>query len=613
MDFLPPHFHFLRPFWLLAAIPGVLLFLVHMYLRASASRWDKAIDRSLLPHLLDGDPERRQRWPLLLLLFVWLLTSLAVAGPVWEKLPGGVQKKEDGLVLIQDLSLSFYAGDLSPNRLARAHHKLLDILESRKEGTTALIVYSADAHLVAPLTDDTNTIAAMVPDLSPSIMPGFGSNLPEAVGFALQLFRDTGISQGKLLLLTDEVDKEDGEEVARLLRGKNVVLSILGVGTEDGGPIPRSDGGFLEDEQGNIIVPRLNRSLLVGLASGSGGRYSDIRLDDSDINYLLGAEPLIPEAEGYRQIDREFDQWREQGHWLLVLIIPLALLSFRRGWLLGLVLVLSFWSTESQAMGRQDLWLSKDQQGARSLAANEPEKAAGLFKSRKWRGAAEYRAGNYAKAAAAFGGSDQATDLYNRGNALAKAGQLAEAAKVYETVLKLDPEMADARFNKDLVEKIMKQQEQQQKDGESGEQGQQDQQAGEKGDDSKQTNGGEQQDGSEGADSDRKEDSADSSDDPGKEQRGDDKDGEEEQNRQARDDAAEDQEGESLSGAKETESGEKAQDGQLEGQPSGEEQQALEQWLRRIPDNPGGLLRRKFEYESRDRKDRGSKSDKKIW
>lgn len=608
MDLLPPHFHFLRPLWLLAAIPGVVLFLVHWYLRASASRWDKAIDSSLLPHLLDGDPERRQRWPLLLLLIAWLLTSLAVAGPVWEKLPGGVQKKEDGLVLIQDLSLSFYAGDLSPNRLARAHHKLLDILESRKEGTTALIVYSADAHLVAPLTDDTNTIASLVPDLSPSIMPGFGSNLPEAVGLALQLFRDTGISQGKLLLLTDEVAEEDSDEVTRLLRGKNVVLSILGVGTEDGGPIPKSDGGFLEDEQGNIVVPRLNRALLLELASGSGGRYSDIRLDDGDINYLLGAKPLLPESEGYRQIDREFDQWREKGHWLLLVIIPLALLSFRRGWLLGMVLVLTFWSTESQAMGWQDLWLRKDQQGARALAANEPEKAAGLFKSSQWQGAAEYRAGNYAKAAAAFGGSDQADDFYNRGSALVKAGRLAEAAKAFEKALELDPEMADARFNKDLVEKIMQQQEQQEQQQKDGESGKQDQKAGEKGDESTQTQDGDQQEGSAGADSDQKEGG-----DPGKEQRGDDKDGQEEQNRQAQDDAAEDQQGESLSGAKETESEEKAQDGQLEGQLSGEEQQALEQWLRRIPDNPGGLLRRKFEYESRDRKDRGSGPDKKIW
>ena len=617
MDLLPPNFHFLRPLWLLGSIPGVMLFLVHWYLRAQASSWDKAIDKSLLPHLLDGDPEKRQRWPLLLLLVVWLLTSLAVAGPVWEKLPGGVQKKEDALVLIQDLSLSLYAGDLSPNRLARAHHKLLDILEKRKEGTTALVVYSGDAHLVAPLTDDTNTIAAVVPDLSPSIMPGYGSNLPEAVERALQLFRDTGISRGKFLLLTDEVDEEDADKVTELLGGKSVVLSILGVGTEDGGPIPKSDGGFLEDDQGNIIVPRLNRSLLVGLASGTGGRYSDIRLDDSDINYLLEAEPLLPESEGYRQIDREFDQWREQGHWLLLVIIPLALLSFRRGWILGVVLVISFWSTESQAMGWQDLWLSKDQQGARALAGKEPEKAAGLFISPQWQGAAEYQAGNYDKAAAAFGNSAQADDLYNRGNSLAKAGQLAEAVKTYQKALELDPGMEDAKFNKDLVEKIMQQQGQQDKQqqkGNSGEQGKQDQKAGEQGDDSEQNQRGDQQDGSEGASGDRQDEREDKEKKTGSQQQGDDKEKQEEQGRQVgQEETGEDEKGESLDEAKETGSEEGSHDGELEGQLSGEEKQALEQWLRRIPDNPGGLLRRKFEYESRDRQDRGSGPDKKIW
>lgn len=521
------------------------------------------------------------------------------------KIAGGVQKKEDALVLIQDLSLSFYAGDLSPNRLARAHHKLLDILESREEGTTALIVYSGDAHIVAPLTDDTNTIAALVPDLSPEIMPGYGSNLPEAVGLALQLFRETGISQGKLLLLTDEVDESDAAEAGGLLGGKNVVLSILGVGTEDGGPIPKSGGGFWEDDQGNIIVPQLNRALLGELASSTGGRYSDIRLDDSDINYLLAAEPLLPEVEGYRQIDREFDQWREQGHWLLVLIIPLALLSFRRGWLLTMVLVLSFWSTESEAMGWQDLWLSKDQQGARALAAKEPAKAAALFKSPQWQGAAEYQAGNFDKAAAAFGGLAKADDLYNRGNSLARAGKLPEAVEAYGKALALDPEMADASFNKNLVEQAMKQQEQ--KDGEKGDD------SGQKQDGEQQD--GEQQDGSEGASDDQKDGSEEKGKESGDQQQGGDKEGQEEQNRQAdQEESEEDQQGESLSEAgKETESEEEPQDAKLEGQLSGEEKQALEQWLRRIPDNPGGLMRRKFEYESRERKDRKSGPDNKIW
>ena len=178
-------FHFLRPWWLLAIIPAVLLVAALWRQYAQSSLWNRAIDPTLLPHLLDSKLSKQQSWPLAVLLLAWILAAISMAGPAWEKLPQPVQKKEDALVIIQDLSLSFYAQDLSPNRLTRAQHKLTDILEKRQEGTTALVVYSGDAHTVAPLTDDTRTIAAMVPALSPAIMPGYGSNLPDAVELRL--------------------------------------------------------------------------------------------------------------------------------------------------------------------------------------------------------------------------------------------------------------------------------------------------------------------------------------------------------------------------------------------------------------------------------------------
>ncbi len=623
MDFIPANFHFLRPLWLLAVIPAVVLFLAIRRSRAHSSRWDKAIDHSLLPYLLDGELGKRRRWPVIILLIAWLLASLSLAGPVWEKLPQAVQKKEDALVIIQDLSLSFYAKDLSPNRLTRSRHKLLDILQNRQEGTTALIVYSGDAHVVAPLTDDTNTIAAMVPDLSPAIMPSFGSNLQDAVSLALRLFKDGTVSSGRILLLTDEVAREDISKVAKLLDGKNIVLSILGVATEDGGPIPKSDGGFLKDEQDNIIVPRLNRAVLHDLALKTGGRYSDLQLDDSDFNYLLAATSLVPQQDQYRRIDREFDQWQEQGHWLVLLILPFALLAFRRGWIIGLVMVLLLSSSEAQAMDWQDLWLRKDQQAAKALADNDPQKAAELFKSPQWQGAAEYRAGNFDGAVAAFDELDGADDSYNLGNSLARQGQLDEALKAYDKALRLNPEMEDASVNRELVEKLIKQQEQQQEQGENQEQESGDQQQSPENAEQGQKNGADgqeqDQDQDQAQQKEQGEEQGERQDEaaPADAQQGEDPAKDEQQGRQGEKD-------EQAGDSKDRSAGQPEEEGDQEQPPpeqsqlpedqmSAEEQQALEQWLRKIPDNPGGLLKRKFEYQSRQNPDRNRQQTKKIW
>lgn len=638
MAIIPTDFHFLRPLWLLTVVPAILLFLAIRHSRAHAGRWDQAIDSALLPYLLDGTAGKQQRWPVFVLLFAWLLAGVSLAGPVWEKLPQPVQKKTDALILIQDLSLSFFAQDLSPNRLTRARHKLLDILRQRQEGTTALIVYAGDAHVVAPLTDDTNTIAAMVPELSPAIMPSLGSNLPDAVGLALRLFRDGG-GGGRILLITDEVAPESVGAVVKLLAGENIPLSILGVGTEDGAPIPKNDGGFLKDAGDNIIVPKLNRAALRDLAAKTDGRYSDLQLADSDINYLLAAPSRASENDQYRRVDREFDQWREEGHWLVLLILPLAVLGFRRGWLIGLVMVLTLSSNVAHAMSWQDLWLRKDQQAAKALADNDPQQAARLFKSPQWQGVAEYRAGNYEGAAAVLGGLDSPEAHYNLGNALAKKGRLEEALKAYDQALRRNPEPADAKFNKELVEKLLRQQkEQQQPQGEkqkteSGDSAQgQDQQGKEQGQQSQAGNQSDKGPGAQGQDQQGNEqgDQSQAVDRPDKEQGGKENNGAR-TGEQKKDDAAKDAEqGQAAAQKEAAEAGTEPATGSPGEEGAGkqaaspqsaapedkltaEQQQALEQWLRKIPDNPGGLLKRKFEYQYRQNQNRDSQSSKKIW
>lgn len=571
-------FHFLRPLWLLALLPVMFFFSAMWRVNSVVTAWDKAIDKSLLPYLLDRSKNAAQRTPLLLLLSAWLLSVVALAGPVWDKLPQPVQKREDALVIVMDLSLSMFAPDHEPSRLDLAKRKLRDILALREEGQTALVVYAGDAHTVTPLTDDVVTIAALVPSLSPNIMPLFGSNPTSAIDLAIGLLDDTEASRGKILLMTDGIRGFDEELlITEQLEGTDYELLIMGIGTEEGAPIRTNDGSLLTDENGALIIPTLNKNVLQSLANRVNGRYHDIQLADSDLAYLLTGFELLDE-EQLSDVEEEFDIWYEVGPWLLLLVLPVAALSFRRGWLFSLVLItgsgLMLPSQQAQALDWRDLWQTKDQQAAEAFSNEEHETAAVLFESTDWQGSASYRAQNYEGAVAAFSANNTVDGHYNRGNSLALTGNYAEAIAAYDIALGLDPDNVDALHNKEIVEQLLESEE-----SESGEE-----QEGES-----QENESEQN-----SENESEQDQENSEQQDQQSQEGNQDQSEQEQQNQP----PEEQEG-SESNSEQNSPSESTNE-------EFEEQQALEQWLRRIEDDPGELLRRKFRFQYRQRQLNGT-------
>ena len=607
-------FHFLRPLWILAILPALLLCWFFWRQKNRAINWRGAINPALLNHLLEDSQHSNPRWPWLLLLCAWLISCLAMAGPSWQKLPQPVHQKQDALVIVMDLSLSMYAEDIKPSRLTRAQHKVIDILNERNEGLTALVAYSGDAHVVSPLSDDNKTIANLLPALSPDMMPVFGSNPVAAVKLSRQLFINAGLSNGRLLLISDEISDDNIEAISEQLESTDIELSILGIGTETGAPIPTGKG-FLKNSDGSIVTPQLHRNRFEKLASSTQGRYTDVTLDDKDLTFLL--PPLSLDAnENTVLTDREFDQWRDHGPLLALLLLPLAALSFRRGWLLVLPLLFLFESPKSLAFEWKDLWQTPDQQGQQLLEQGKTEQAAGTFKDPHWQGAANYRAGKYPEAEKAFQQSDDATALYNQANALARANKLEEAVERYQQALDKAPDMEDAQFNKDLVEKLLKQQSQQQnsdqnsdQDGEKqdDQQGEQDQQQ-EGNQSSDENNSDQQQEGSPSDNSDQKGEQ-DQQDNQNKDQQNNDQqnpDGNPEDSSEQSSDSPDkesDDEQQNQQQSQPTEQEQQASEAEQQAakaaaeQEAAKQQQATERWLRQIPDDPSGLLRRKFQHE----------------
>ena len=578
---MPADFHWLRPEWLLAVPLVVLLAVALGRGRLGSGNWRNVIDPALMPYVLSRAPGRGVDYRWWLLGIGGVLAAVALAGPAWQRIEQPVYRAEQALVVALDLSRSMDAQDLAPSRLARARLKILDMLERRKSGQTALLVYSANAFTVTPLTTDTDTVAALVNSLSTDIMPSRGSYPEVGIRKGGQLLEQAGVAFGEVLLITDGGSSAAAEKAARELKSAGYSLSVLAVGTRDGAPIPRASGGFVTDNRGQIAVPRLEETSLRGLSVAGGGRFAVLSTDDRDLDILLSGE-MTTAASSDESLAT--DQWREEGPWILLLLLPLAALAFRRGWVLVLLVFVLPLPEAAEASLWDDLWQNRNQQAQKQLEAGNAEDAVALFEDTQWRAVARYRAKDFAGSAAEFAERGDARNLYNLGNALAFQGELDSAIDAYEQVLEMQPDDEDAAYNLEILRTLKEQEQEQQEDQLD------DQQSAENPGGEGEQSDSESQPDQEGAEGSSEQESE--SDEGDSSQRGDEEMSEEdlEALQQELQRAAEEaQQGEQPQQMSEAELAELRQ--------QQEQEQAMEQWLRRIPDDPGGLLRRKFRHQ----------------
>jgi Ca-activated chloride channel family protein len=551
--------HFIRP-WFLAGLPlAIIIPVMWRFFRRPSGDWSKVCDPHLLKWLSVGEKSARPGLKgSVMAALVLIFSALALSGPSWQQLPDTSYSARDSRVLVLDLSMSMLAEDLRPNRLTQARFRLMDMLESTQEGQMGLVAYAGDAYVVSPLTSDMNTIANMLPALQPEIIPVAGSRADRALLMAADLLERASVSQGEILLVSDGADSSDAATAA-LLAQKGISVSVLAVGTREGAPIP-SGNGFVSDAQGNVVITRLEQESLAAVASAGNGRLSRLDASNNALSPWLGSEG----NEFMLRDDALGERWKDTGPWLVLLLLPFVAAGFRRGLLFVwpvLLLPGLLISQSAKADFWDDAWQRRDQQAQSALAGDNPDLAATLAVDPAISGEAFYRSEDYQGAVQSWSRISGADAWYNQGNAMAHAGEFDAALSAYDRALVDNPDMEDALFNRDLVEKLKQQQEE-----EESEQGENSEEEGEGEPDSEQEGEGEPQEGENESD----------------------------------------QEGEPQEG----EQSEPSQQ-EMEMAWSEEDAQAMEQWLRRIPDDPGGLLRRKFRNQHQRR---GAPQDeKKKW
>jgi len=578
-------FHFLRPHWLWALLALPALWMLWRHRQRRSNVWQGVVDAHLLPHLLErgGKAVRGGVWMGAL---GFVIAVIALAGPSWRQGEQPLWQSHSPLVVAVDMSSAIAASDLPPSRLLQVRAKLATLLRERTGGQVALVAYAGEAFTVAPLTDDAANVALFLDALEPDVMPVDGQEAAKAIAASVRLLQQAGFNRGDILLITDQGDAADNSAAAEANR-QGFRVSTLGVGTAAGAPYKNIDG--------SISQARLDAGSLRALSVAGGGTYQTLTADNSDLDALGVLTPADAESSSTR--GQKGLAWKDEGYWLLPLLMLLALLAFRRGSAFAAVLVCLSLPMAMPAQAAENNWWQR---------ADQQEHA------RIEQGAHAYRKGDFAAAEQAFTGIKSADALYNHGNALAKQGRYDEAIAAYDQALKLQPKMEDAIENRKVVDAArkrkppsgqnqdQKKQDQDKSDQKQDKPGQQDQKPQDGKDDPKQGEGKPQpeQQGKPPAPSQK----------PGAQktepQKSEQQKAEDAKAQQAADAAQRERMQQAL---KQGKPGEKVDPKQAasvaptETAEQREKRQAVEAWLKRVPDDPGGLLKTKFrlEYERR--------------
>lgn len=418
--------HFVRPGWLWALLLLPVALLGAGYRRRRGGDWRDAVDPHLLPHLLVGRG-RRGIGGRLALLAGLLLAVLALAGPSWRQVEQPLWESKTPLVVVLDLSSRTAAADLPPSRLLQVRAKLAMLLRERRGGEVALVAYADEPFTVAPLTDDAANVALFLDALAPEVMPVDGQHAARALQWAGDLLRQAGARAGVILLVSDQADVQADAEAVRL-RAAGYRVSALGLGTPP--------GAAYRDREGRIGHARLDEPSLRALAVAGGGRYARMSATDADLQSL---DLLQPSATADDRPGRTDTSWQDEGYWLLPPLMLLTLLAFRRRRQVLAALVLCAClplAQPSHASESGGWWQRADQREHQRLAE----------------GVEAYRKGDFAQAQRHFEGIDTEQGWYNLGNALARQGRYDQAIEAYDRALRRRPDMADARANRAAVD-----------------------------------------------------------------------------------------------------------------------------------------------------------------
>jgi tetratricopeptide (TPR) repeat protein len=479
--------------WLLGAVPVIAfaLFIADQWKRRLLTQF---ISRSLLSQLVpDASGPKRLVKQTLVLLAVALLI-LALANPQVGTRLEEVKRKGIDVFVALDVSLSMKAEDIRPSRLEKAKRDVSSLLRKLKGDRVGLIVFAGDAFVQFPLTADYSAADLFINAVDVDAVPTPGTMIGVAIEKALESFRKDLPTQKAIIVVSDGENTE-GDISGAIKKAKDAGVRVyaVGMGTPDGAPIPLYNGGqrtdYKRDRSGNIVVTKLDQTALQQIASATGGEYRRATSGGNEIDDVYNDLSGLEKTEmGSLQVTGYQDQFHYPLAAAIFVLVLEHLLSERKGkFIVRLtrlvpiaqrisVLILMTAALAHAQTVRSHVNTGNDYYAKHRFPEAETEYKKALEKDPTSRqaqfdlGDAYYKQGRFDEAQRSYNAStvnartpiEKAVTYHNLGNALFKAGKIAESIEAYKQALRLNPKDDDTRYNYELAKERLKQQQNQQ-------------------------------------------------------------------------------------------------------------------------------------------------------
>lgn len=280
-------------------IPLIILLIVIFVLGLKRYFAQKKIALLLSPlqqikHRLRNFSLTKKKLKLLLFVLATIFLCIALLRPAWSQKTELVTQCGRDIFIAMDISRSMLAQDLKPNRLEFAKQKIKELTKKLVCERIGLIIFAGDAFLLCPLTSDLSAFYLFLDSINDSTLSSSTTYLDKPISKAISIFNQMASKKNKLLvILTDGEDfSTDLDSIKKKAQEIGLHVFCLGIGTQAGAPIPLLNEkgevqGYQKDENGNVVISKLNEALLKTLATETNGKYITTTMDNSDINKLV--------------------------------------------------------------------------------------------------------------------------------------------------------------------------------------------------------------------------------------------------------------------------------------------------------------------------------------
>ncbi len=326
-------------FYLLTIIPiMIVIFLLVLWWKKRTQR--KFSDLNLLKKLAPNSSTFKSTLKLVMLLLGITFLVISLVNPKMGTKLKTVKREGVDIVFALDVSKSMLAEDIAPNRLEKAKQIISKTIDKLGSDRVGIIIYAGNSYPLLPITTDHAAANMFLQNANPDMVSSQGTAINEALELAKTYYNNDEQTNRFLIIISDGEDhQEETKQVAQNIANEGVKIYTIGVGTENGGPIPmRLNGsmiGYKKDSKGETVITQRKPDVLQGIADASDGKYIDGNITEKPVKIIAD---IIANAEKNEFETKQFSDYKDQFQWFLAiafffLIIDIFLFEKKTKWL----------------------------------------------------------------------------------------------------------------------------------------------------------------------------------------------------------------------------------------------------------------------------------------